>query len=362
MLARGIRASALSPEAIVNDRSGPTHAHGMHRFMLAVLSALVVMGLCSTALAQGRGALVILGLRAPDGDDEAAANATAALRRAARNAGFEVPNDSPALEQSMASFGCDDSLPPTCLSQIAGDLHATRMIYGQVRRHGRGRDAVLSIQVSMFETASSNTTGHDQVEVPRAMAQDSDSLTHSAARLIGTIAPAPTAQNNAVVASSAPPPVVPSGPPAPVRRYVSFGLIGVGGALVITGAVLGALWGILPNPEWEAYNIPPSAWGNYPGAASLPDGNPNNSGVYVCDYARTNSQRIYQNFCTGASTYSTAGWALGGVGVGLLVTGVILLVTDHPSSEHASRGTRPRFGFMPTFNPEFQGATVAGTF
>ncbi|MEI8258370.1 MAG: hypothetical protein WCJ30_22060, partial [Deltaproteobacteria bacterium] len=268
----------------MNDRPGPSHAHGTHRFVLAVLSALVVMGLCSTALAQGRGALVILGLRAPDGDDEAAANATSALRRAARNAGFEVPNDSPALEQSMASFGCDDSLPPTCLSQIAGDLHAPRMVYGQVRRHGRGRDAVLSIQVSLFETATSNTTGHDQVEVARAIAQDSDSLTHSAARLIGNIAPAPTAVAP-VASSSAPPVTTPAGPPAPIRRYVSFGLIGVGGALALSGAVLGALWGILPNPEWDAYQIPSSAWGGYPGATSLPNGDPNNSGVYVCDYA-----------------------------------------------------------------------------
>lgn len=335
----------------MNDRPGPTHAHGVHRFVLAVFSALAVMGLASNALAQGRGPLVILGLRAPDGDDEAAANATSALRRAARSSGFEVPNDSPALEQSMASFGCDDSLPPTCLSQIAGDLHAQRMVYGQVRRHGRGRDAVLSIQVSLFDMASSNTTGHDQVEVPRAMAQDSDSLTHSASRLIGTIAPAIASSNTVVTppTSSAPPVTQPAGPPTPVRRYVSFGLIGVGAAAIIAGAVLGGVWGIMGS-DFNAYQIPEGQGDN-------------NSPAAVCEYARTNNTSIYTRFCTGgAQTTSTAAWTLAGVGAAVALTGIIVLATDHPASEHASRRVRPRFGFSPSFSPSYQGATLVGTF
>src|SRR5262249_38709935 len=59
---------------------------------LGVFTAL----LATPAAAQQRhDSVVVLGLRAPNGDDEAAANATEALRGAARDAGFEVPNNSP---------------------------------------------------------------------------------------------------------------------------------------------------------------------------------------------------------------------------------------------------------------------------
>ena len=339
-------------------RLGSTRSQGSLRFLLAALAGLLVLGLSSSALAQARGSLVILGLRAPDGDDEAAANATAALRRAARNAGYEVPNDSPALEQSMASFGCDDSLPPTCLTQIANDLHAQRLVVGSVRRHGRGREATLSIEVTLFDVASQNNTGRDQVEVPRAMGHDSDSLSQSATRLIGTIAPAP-----AVVAppvSSAPPPIeTPVSNPAPVRRYVSYAASGVGGAALITGAVFGVLWASAGgDAAWQNYQVPATA------------GVDNNDGAAVCRYAATDTSTAgmaAHTHCNSGPTLSAVAWGVGGAGVALVALGVILLVTDHPA-EHPTAAqarrheARPRFGFTPTFSPAYQGATVSLTF
>lgn len=351
----------------MNDRFGPVRGTRIHPFMVAVLTGLLMLGITSNALAQGRGPLVILGLRAPDGDDEAASNATTALRRAARSSGFEVPNDSPALEQSMAAFGCDDSLPATCLLQIANDLHAVRLVYGQVRRHGRGRDATLSIEVSIFETASQNTTGHDQVEVPRAMAQDNDSLTASASRLIGTLAPGGAAANHTtspdanVATSSAPPPVTPPSGPSHARRYVSYGLMGVGGVLLITGAVYGVMWvslnGTASNdPMWIAYH------------------NGEDYGP-VCASARLdavmtppvpNSVRV-RDLCNTSDSQSSIAWSLGSIGAAVLATGAILLITDHsdaPADEHAAaaRRNRPHFAVAPNFSPSYQGATVFMSF
>ena len=168
--------------------SNPARAH---RWVARALAALVVTLTAASAAAQARGSLVILGLRAPDGDDDAAANATAALRRAARAAGSEVPHDSPALEQSIATFGCDDSVPVDCLSQIANDQHATRMVYGAVRRHGHGRDAPLVLQVSVYDNGAHSIAAHQEAELARALAQDSDSMNPTAHRLIDALLPAP---------------------------------------------------------------------------------------------------------------------------------------------------------------------------
>ena len=174
----------------MKQATSSNRAIAAHKLVLGAVAAVLVLTAALPAMAQGRrGPIVVLGLRAPNGDDEAATNATAALRRSARAAGFDVPNESPALEQSMAAFGCDESLPPECLSQITADLHAPRVIYGAVRRRGRGRDAQLSIEVSLFETATHTVTRQDQAEVARAMAQDADALNTPARRLVDSLLP-----------------------------------------------------------------------------------------------------------------------------------------------------------------------------
>src|SRR5581483_3973921 len=85
---------------------------------------VLATGLClfgSSAFAQRRGPLHVLGLRAPDGDDEAAAQVTTAVRQLSQQAGYAVAEGSPSLEVEMAAFnGCDATLGPECMSQIAG--------------------------------------------------------------------------------------------------------------------------------------------------------------------------------------------------------------------------------------------------
>src|SRR4051812_39207432 len=87
-----------------------------------VVGASIALGTLSQAqgaLAQSRGPVVVMALRSPDGDDEAAGNMTAALRQAATEFGYTVPSgDPPVLDQEMALFGCSNDLPPSCLTQI----------------------------------------------------------------------------------------------------------------------------------------------------------------------------------------------------------------------------------------------------
>ena len=78
------------------------------RRWLSLWTALVTLLFASSAFAQvQRGPLPVLGLRAPDGEDEAAQVATASLRRSATRAGFSVPDNTPALEQLIARHSGD---------------------------------------------------------------------------------------------------------------------------------------------------------------------------------------------------------------------------------------------------------------
>src|SRR5438093_1223478 len=101
----------------------------------------------------GHGAAHVPGLRAPDGHHEIAANLSAPLRLAARGAGYEVPDNSPAMEQGMAVAGCS-STGPDCLHMVADDIHAPKVIYGSVTRIGRGRNASVNVEVSLWDEGS----------------------------------------------------------------------------------------------------------------------------------------------------------------------------------------------------------------
>ncbi|MFO0651645.1 MAG: hypothetical protein U0326_35815 [Polyangiales bacterium] len=107
------------------------------------------------APAQARATLTVAGLRAPDGDNDLASELSDALREAARGRGFEVPANTPALDQEFAMLGCSTTTPD-CLSPIADDLHAPRFLYGSVLRVGRGRDAQLTVEVTLWD----DTTHH----------------------------------------------------------------------------------------------------------------------------------------------------------------------------------------------------------
>jgi hypothetical protein len=129
----------------------------------------------------------------------------------------------------------------------------------------------------------------------------------------------------------------------------------------VSGAILGVLWGLASNDsQWLMY---------HPEMENTDNQLCRLAAMESASSSPTAGAMAANNHCQTANTYASAGWALGGVGAALLVAGVVLLVTDHPADAPAGdrsaanhRSHRPRFNFVPTFSPAYQGATLSLTF
>jgi hypothetical protein len=380
----------------VTDGRLSSRAPRRMRLALGVLAALTTALLPRPSTAQPqRGAVLVLGLRAPDGDDEAAANATEALRRAARAAGFEVPASSPALEQSMAAFGCDDSLPAECLAQIASDLHAERMVYGAVRRQGHGRAAQLRIEAALYDHTAHSTSAHDQVSVPRSTAQAPNALDTPAQRLIESLLPTPAEPPPPTVASGTPPPpeepLPPEEPPPaasrslPVRRYIGYGAMGTGVVLAGIGLLaFGLPWlqfrdDVSNARPGDPFSNPPTrgqVWENYqpfsPNDPRTSDYGAICHAAVVDGRSNYNSSMPYpqlgmvKDICNRQNALLTGEWSFVIAGSVVFLAGLVLTMTDtaasttQPARQPRTRRRRPeiQFGFAPVVAPGYQGGSL----
>jgi hypothetical protein len=140
------------------------------RLGLSLSLGLALMSGASWAQQINRGPLQVVRLRAPDGDGDAATTLSTGMREAARAAGYEVSDATPSFDQEFAMVGCS-STSPECLSQIAGDIHAQKFIYGSVTRIGRGRNAQLSVEVSLWDETTHREVHREAATLPLAQAQ-----------------------------------------------------------------------------------------------------------------------------------------------------------------------------------------------
>ncbi len=140
------------------------------RLGLSLSLGLALMSGASWAQQINRGPLQVVGLRAPDGDGDAATALSTGMREAARAAGYEVSDATPSFDQEFAMVGCS-STSPECLSQIAGDIHAQKFIYGSVTRIGRGRNAQLSVEVSLWDETTHREVHREAATMPVSQAQ-----------------------------------------------------------------------------------------------------------------------------------------------------------------------------------------------
>ncbi len=220
--------------------------------LLGTLSALGTTALSQTAFAQAspaaapmqarvsRGTIAVLELRAPDGEDEVASGGTEILRAQARDAGFEVATVAQSLEQMVAAFGCDDAVPLECLQQIATHTHQNRFIFGSVRRGGpRRQTAPVRMEVRLFDNG--RVSEPQNAETARAQAMDTDLWRPQIQAMVTALLPPVAVVTNNNVNNNII--VVPPPPPArPIRRYIGFGAIGLGGVSAIVGLVSGIQW------------------------------------------------------------------------------------------------------------------------
>jgi hypothetical protein len=385
------------------------------RRLLSLWIALVTLLFGSSVFAQvRRGPLPVLGLRAPDGEDEAAEVATASLRRSATRAGFTVPDNSPALEQLIAAFGCDDSVPVECLRQIANHINAPRFLYGYVRRAGpRRATAPVRLEVRLFDVSAGAPTPPSQTELPRAQALDEDRWHVATEQVIRALLPAPTVSEASTGQGSGQgsgqrsgPGTVslgPAQPATPIRRYIGFGAIGLGAAVGIIGAAVGAAnyFDLVGQINADAMAIQSGSsdfptnyrirsFNNlYPHMMSMNAG-ASVSGDEICNnlsmpqrlYLVTNSGlrtdlsdsdqdiQAARHVCAARDSAVTTMGTFIGVGGAVMVVGAILVVTDStPSAQPTVSATaatqaaarsrqnlRPLWALTPVINAQTQGA------
>jgi len=139
---------------------------------------------------------------------------------------------------------------------------------------------------------------------------------------------------------AAPPPEPSSGPSA--RKVGEWAAIVGGGALLAAGAVMGIKWVIDYNHGKDLQNQVSS---NNKDACQTQDS--------------TQAQQLCQTSHTVTTDYTLA-WILGGAGAAVLGTGLLLLVTDHPTKDEAPGAeppqAKPRLDVVPQVGTT--GATV----
>ncbi len=103
------------------------------RLLYALVAAFTLIS-APPARAAADATVAVLGLRAPDGDDQVARELTQDLRDyASRIPGWQLEPSEVSLEQLMLLQGCAEP-DLACLAQIASDLQADHIISGAVER------------------------------------------------------------------------------------------------------------------------------------------------------------------------------------------------------------------------------------
>ncbi len=312
-----------------------------------------------------RGALTVAGLRAPDGDNDLASSLSDALRENARERGYEVPANTPALEQEFAMIGCSTTTAD-CLTPIADDLHAPRFLFGSVNRVGRGRDAQLSVELSLWDDSAHRATPAATVSVTRAQIEGHPEAVRVLARrllddvLRETAPSAPDAEaerrraeeeraRQEAAARVMRTPTV--NPRSRTRLWIGIGLVGAG---VVLGGL--AAWQIattsgLRDDSTNARGDYGLGWATYDTRV-----NPPVNGVYslsvddVCARAATDAasnadaQQANQ-LCEASSTSKALSWAFGIGGLVLAGAGATLIALDtmgRSSTREATPQNPPR--------------------
>jgi hypothetical protein len=160
------------------------------------------------------------------------------------------------------------------------------------------------------------------------------------------------------------PPEAPS-KPFPIRKVATWGAIGVGGVLVVVGGIYGGMFlsdkSALNNDKDSNHG---TNYGAKPSIAGLPDPCHLPSGTNQLTYPTAQQGCTDLTAARSAEVAEVVTLALGGA---LVVTGVVLLVTNHPDDAPAAQPAAPKTGlsslqFLPAVGPGNGSLTVVGRF
>jgi hypothetical protein len=151
--------------------------------LVLVLSLLAT--LASPALAES--AVVVLGIRSVEGDDDVANDITEQLRSAARGIeGWNVSNTAVSMAQMSLAHGCDE-IDAACLAEIAKGLGADRIIYGTLRRTSAREDYDYALNLNLFAAETREIMRSVDDTIPRTQV-DFQSLSARADKLVARLA------------------------------------------------------------------------------------------------------------------------------------------------------------------------------
>ncbi len=129
----------------------PTPMRPILRLAAGLIASLTLF--VSTPTFAQNASVYVLGIRSIEGDDDFARDLSGAIRvGAARVPGWEVAPDEVSLSQMTMMHGCADP-DVSCMTAIAQELSADKIIYGTVRRAGASDNYDFALSLYMFDAA-----------------------------------------------------------------------------------------------------------------------------------------------------------------------------------------------------------------
>lgn len=184
----------MLPDGPMKLRPAPWSRLGIWLLVLASLATSAPAG------AQDHGpSLAILGLSSKDGDDEAAAKLTGALRAQAAAAELKLSDSSALLSQLVVLHDCEIT-GAACRDGIARQLEVDELIYGAIRRSEGGH----KVELHRYSTVDASLT-HASRELTIEGASEAE-LASEARGLLRELRPSDTSEQPAIEPAPAPEP------------------------------------------------------------------------------------------------------------------------------------------------------------
>jgi hypothetical protein len=323
----------------------------MHRSTAVALGVFVAFAWCLAARAARADPstaktvpVYVLAIWTEDADDQADALTRALRLRVQQAPGWSLVETSQSFETLTIALKCPAKPDAACLQRIADQLKADHYIWGTIERR-RGVAAQVDAELHLWTRGQPSVAAHETFADSLKDATDG-SMQELATRLFGAltgavspmVSPSPIPSPEQAESHSEPVSAPARSGGGSGHSALAYTALALGAGLLVVGAAEAADWlGDSNRSTNDRQQIPRSV-------------------TDVCaDMTRAQSL----DACTkgkDAITASTLAWIFSGVGAVLAGTGVVLLATEHRSSEtenkEAARApTMPRFELLPAIEP-----------